>query len=167
MPSLAAALLCLVMGIADGAPLTARYETAGVMENLRVRLAEIDAPEKVQAFANRSRQHLAEVCFKMQVVVKPQTTDRCGRTLVRVQCDGVVANAVRSCAQGTGRCDLAPCVARDDSTAMTGGIFVLYRVVTQTMMTISKSWSGGQPTPRWAVAATASSAVIKSSAWRT
>lgn len=86
-------LLCLVNGIADGDALTARCETPTGLENLRVRLAEIDAPEKGQAFGNRSRQHLAELCFKKQAVVKPQTTDRYGRTVARVECDGVDANA--------------------------------------------------------------------------
>ncbi len=63
------------------------------MENLGVRLAEIDAPEKGQAFGNRSRQHLAELCFEKQAVVKPRTIDRPGRTVARVECDGVDASA--------------------------------------------------------------------------
>ena len=93
MPSPAAVLLCLVIGIADGDTLTARCDTPTGTENLRVRLAEIDAPEKGQAFGNRSRQHLADVCFKKQAVVKQQTTDRYGRTVARVECDGADANA--------------------------------------------------------------------------
>jgi micrococcal nuclease len=63
------------------------------MQNLRVRFAEIDAPEKGQAFGNRARQHLAEVCFKKQAVVKPQTRDRCGRNVARIECDGGDVNA--------------------------------------------------------------------------
>jgi endonuclease YncB( thermonuclease family) len=59
---------------------------------VRVRLAEIDAPQKGQAFGNSSRQHLAELCFKMQAVVKLQPTDRYGRTVARVECDSVDAN---------------------------------------------------------------------------
>jgi endonuclease YncB( thermonuclease family) len=90
---LATALVCLVIGIANGDTLTARCETPTGAENVRVRLAEIDATDKGQAFGNRSRQHLAEVCFKKQAVVKPQTTDRYGRTVARVECDGVDANA--------------------------------------------------------------------------
>ena len=62
------------------------------MQNLRARFAEIDAPEKGQAFGNSSRQHLAELCFKMQAVVKLQPTDRYGRTVARVECDSVDAN---------------------------------------------------------------------------
>lgn len=62
MPA-AAALICLVIAIAigDGETLTARCEAANGMENIKVRLAEIDAPEKGQAFGARSKQHLAEL----------------------------------------------------------------------------------------------------------
>jgi len=58
-----AVLLCLVIGIADGDTLTARCETPAGMENINVRLAEVDAPEKGQAFGTQSKQHLAELCF--------------------------------------------------------------------------------------------------------
>ena len=59
--------------------LTARCETDAGAQNLNVRLARIDAPEKAQPFGNRSRQHLAELCFKQPAVVWPRTTDRYGR----------------------------------------------------------------------------------------
>jgi micrococcal nuclease len=48
---------------------------------LKIRLAEIDAPEKGHAFGNRSKQCLSEVCFKKQAESRPQTTDRCDRTV--------------------------------------------------------------------------------------
>jgi endonuclease YncB( thermonuclease family) len=51
-----AVLLCLVIGIADGDTLTARCETPAGMENIKVRLAEVDAPEKGQAFGTQSKQ---------------------------------------------------------------------------------------------------------------
>lgn len=90
MPSVL--LICLVIGIADGDTLTARCETPTGMENIKVRLAEIDAPEKRQAFGNRSKQHLAELCFKRSAAVLPQAIDRYGRTVARVECDGADAN---------------------------------------------------------------------------
>ncbi len=34
----------------------------------------------------------SDVCLKKRAVVKPQTTDRYGRTVARVECDGVDAN---------------------------------------------------------------------------
>jgi hypothetical protein len=61
-------------------------------ENVRVRLAEVDAPEKGQAFGNRSRQHLVALCLGKQAVAKPPT-DRYGRTVSRVECVSVDANA--------------------------------------------------------------------------
>lgn len=36
---------------------------------------------------------MANICFNKQAVVKPQTTDRYGRTVARVECNGVEANA--------------------------------------------------------------------------
>jgi len=92
MPT-AAILACIVIGIADGDTLTARCNTSVGKENVTVRLAEVDAPEKRQPFGNRSRQHLAELCFKKAAEVRPQARDRYGRTVGRVVCDGMDANA--------------------------------------------------------------------------
>jgi len=58
-----------------------------------VRLAEIDAPEKRQAFGDRSKQHLAELCFKKTAELRPQGRDRYGRSVGRVVCGGTDANA--------------------------------------------------------------------------
>jgi endonuclease YncB( thermonuclease family) len=89
----AAALSCLVIGISDGDTLKARCEELDGKVNITVRLAEIDAPEKGQAWGTRSRQHLAELCHGQSAVLKPRTTDRYGRTVGRVECDGVDASA--------------------------------------------------------------------------
>lgn len=86
--SASALLLCLVIGITDGDTLTARCDD----QTVKVRLAEIDASEKRQAFGNRSKQHLSEICFKKFAEVLPQTTDRYGRTVARVTCNGIDAN---------------------------------------------------------------------------
>jgi micrococcal nuclease len=92
MPVLAT-LLCLVVGVADGDTLTVRCTAADGDVTLQVRLAEIDAPEKGQAFGRRSKDHLATLCFGRSAVVKPTTTDRYGRTVARVDCEGHDANA--------------------------------------------------------------------------
>lgn len=92
MPT-AAILVCFVIGIADGDTLTARCDTPSGKENVTVRLAEIDAPEKRQPFGNRSQQNLAGLCFNKQAEVVPKARDRYGRTVARVMCDGVDANA--------------------------------------------------------------------------
>lgn len=82
------ALLCLVVAIADGDTLTARCGEPGTYQQVKVRLAEIDAPEKRQAFGNVSRQHLAALCFQRHATIRPQTTDRYRRTVARVECNG-------------------------------------------------------------------------------
>lgn len=93
MPALASILACTVIGIADGDTLTARCDAAEGKTNITVRVAEIDAPEKGQAWGTRSRQHLAELCHGKAATVRPRTTDRYGRTVARVECDGIDASA--------------------------------------------------------------------------
>lgn len=84
---------CLVVRIADGDTLTARCGAPGDYLQVKVRLAEIDAPEKAQPFGERSRQALATMCAGEQAVLRPTTPDRYGRTVARVDCRGKNANA--------------------------------------------------------------------------
>lgn len=93
MPALAALLACTIVAIADGDTLTARCDVPEGKVNITVRVAEIDAPEKGQAFGSRSRQHLAELCHGKPAIVSPRTKDRYGRTVARVECDGIDASA--------------------------------------------------------------------------
>lgn len=90
---LSALLTCLIVGISDGDTLTARCEVTGGLQTFKVRLNEIDAPEKTQPFGNRSKQTLSELCFKKPALLQSQGADRYGRLLARVECDGVDANA--------------------------------------------------------------------------
>lgn len=90
-----ATLTCVVIGIADGDTLTARCEQAGGAVNVSVRLAEIDAPERGQAFGTRSRQHLAETCHRMPAILHVVTRDRFNRTVARVDCAGTDASAAQ------------------------------------------------------------------------
>ena len=90
-----AALLCLIVGISDGDTLTARCpaaDPAHPYQQVRVRLAEIDAPESRQAFGQRSKRHLSDLCFKTDATIRPTATDRYGRTVARVECRGKDAN---------------------------------------------------------------------------
>jgi endonuclease YncB( thermonuclease family) len=64
-------------------------------QQVRVRLKEIDAPELKQAFGRRSRQSLPQICEKETARVSWTEKDRNGRTLGRVWCDGIDANAER------------------------------------------------------------------------
>lgn len=88
-------LACLVVGVSDGDTLTARCDRTadGTAQTLKVRLAEIDAPEKAQPFGARSKAHLASLCFGRAAQLHAQALDRYGRTVARVWCDGVDANA--------------------------------------------------------------------------
>lgn len=72
-----------VVGISDGDTLTVLHDR----EPVKIRLAEIDAPEKKQPFGTRSKQALSDLCFGKQAEVVPQKTDRYGRTIARVRCD--------------------------------------------------------------------------------
>ncbi|MEZ5617197.1 MAG: thermonuclease family protein [Rhodocyclaceae bacterium] len=78
-----------VIGISDGDTLTVLVER----QQVKVRLVEIDAPEKAQAFGNKSKQSLSTLCFKKTAKLDDKGKDRYGRTLARVHCDGIDANA--------------------------------------------------------------------------
>lgn len=86
-------LICLVVGIADGDTLTARCGTDDQYQQVKIRLAEIDAPEKKQAFGQRSKERLSDLCFQQMATITPQTKDRYGRTVARVKCQGADASA--------------------------------------------------------------------------
>lgn len=90
---LSALLICLIVGITDGDTLTARCEVQRGLQTFKVRLTEIDAPEKAQPFGNRSKQNLSDLCFKKPALLQSQGTDHYGRLLARVECDGIDANA--------------------------------------------------------------------------
>ena len=77
-----------VVGVTDGDTVTVlRYR-----EQVKIRLTEIDAPERKQPFGERSRQSLAELVFRKEVLVIDQGTDRYGRTLGRLKLGSMDAN---------------------------------------------------------------------------
>ena len=89
---LAALLFCAVVGISDGDTLTARCRTQAASTTIKVRLAEIDAPEKAQRFGQRSKRHLSDICFRKSAAIEPIATDSYGRTVARVTCGRVDAS---------------------------------------------------------------------------
>jgi endonuclease YncB( thermonuclease family) len=78
-----------VVAVADGDTLTVLVDGRQV----KVHLAEIDAPELKQPFGQRSRQSLADLCFGKDAVVREARRDRYGRTIGRVECSGTDASA--------------------------------------------------------------------------
>jgi endonuclease YncB( thermonuclease family) len=93
----AVALICVIVGVADGDTLSARCNTDAGAVTMHVRLAEIDAPERQQPFGAHSRANLAHLCFRQRAEVRATAAggghDRYGRTVARVTCNGTDANA--------------------------------------------------------------------------
>ncbi len=74
-----------VVAIADGDTLTALDERK---VQHKIRLAGIDAPEKRQAYGQRSRQSLADLVFNRVVQIELGKKDRYGREIGKVMLDG-------------------------------------------------------------------------------
>ena len=62
-----------VVGISDGDTVTV---LTAHKKQVKVRLTEIDAPEKKQAFGQKSKDHLGSLCFGKEVQIKPKNYDR-------------------------------------------------------------------------------------------
>lgn len=78
-----------VVAIADGDTLTVLVKRVLI----NVHLTEIDAPEKEQAYGDRSKQSLSDLCFGKIAKLDNKGKDRYRRTLARVYCEGVDVNA--------------------------------------------------------------------------
>jgi len=79
-----------VVGVIDGDTVDVLFDKTPT----RIRLSDIDAPERRQAFGNRARQKLSELIFKHTVEVKESAIDRYGRVVARIyRDDGVDINA--------------------------------------------------------------------------
>ena len=74
-----------VIRVADGDTITILDPSN---TQLKIRLNKIDAPEKSQAFGQRSKQHLSDIVFGKSVTVTWEATDRYGRILGTVWVDG-------------------------------------------------------------------------------
>lgn len=78
-----------VTHIGDGDSLSVCIER----RETRVRLLYIDAPEYRQPFGREARQSLAELCEHRVARLASEGTDRYGRLLARVACNGIDVNA--------------------------------------------------------------------------
>ena len=81
-----------VVSVADG-------DTITVLDNDKVqhkiRLGGIDAPEKSQAYGNRSKESLSDLVFSKAVTVETEKKDRYGRDVGKVLVSGVDANLLQ------------------------------------------------------------------------
>jgi endonuclease YncB( thermonuclease family) len=75
----------VVVGIADGDTITVLDDGR---KQHKVRLAGIDAPEKRQAFGEKSKQHLSSLAFKKDAKLDCYKTDQYKRQICRVWIEG-------------------------------------------------------------------------------
>jgi endonuclease YncB( thermonuclease family) len=75
-----------VVNISDGDTLTL---VAANQSRKTIRLAGIDAPEKLQDFGPQAKQQLTALCLDKPAQVEVRTIDRYGRSVARVSCDDV------------------------------------------------------------------------------
>jgi endonuclease YncB( thermonuclease family) len=143
MPATTALLLCVIVSISDGDTVTARCNASDgpSTRTIKVRLAEIDAPEHHQPFGARSKEHLATLCFQRLAEIHPIATnhglDRYGRTVAHVTCDGVDANTEQV---RTGMAWVFDRFVKDRS---------LYRLQAEAMAAQRGLWVDPEPIPPW------------------
>lgn len=73
-----------IVGIADGDTVTLLVDEVGGKRQQRVRLTDIDTPERAQPWGSRARQALADKVFRRAVQVASGGEDRYGRLLGRI-----------------------------------------------------------------------------------
>lgn len=75
---------CLVVGVSDGDTITARCGDPGAYEQLRVRIAGIDAPEKAQPFGQRAKEAMSGLVYGKPARLECYKTDRYGRSVCNI-----------------------------------------------------------------------------------
>lgn len=78
----------LVVHVVDGDTVDLLIDSRPV----RVRLAQIDAPEMGQPFGNRSKESLIELVKEKEVVATWEVLDKYQRPIVNLSCDGININ---------------------------------------------------------------------------
>lgn len=74
----AASIYGKVVGISDGDTITILTKDK---KSIKVRLVEVDAPEKNQPWGQKSKQALSDLIFSLNVTIDSAGNDRYGRTL--------------------------------------------------------------------------------------
>ena len=78
-----------VVGITDGDTLKLLVDN----RQIKIRLAQIDTPERNQPYGSRAKQALSDLTFGKEVMAKVETIDRYGRSVARIYVDGVDVSA--------------------------------------------------------------------------
>lgn len=81
----------VVVSVHDGDTLTVLFEK----QQLKIRLAVIDAPELRQPFGQRSKEALSDLCFQESASVAIIAKDRYGRSVGKVKCRDTDAGAAQ------------------------------------------------------------------------
>lgn len=85
---LSGAIICFIFSIMNGDTVFANCNGQQIL----VRLAEIDAPEKRQDVGLRSKQSLSEMCLHKNAEVIPRATNKFGGTIAYLNCSGIYAH---------------------------------------------------------------------------
>lgn len=89
LPLSATSIHGTIVGVSDG-------DTVTLLDNAKtqhkIRLAQIDAPEKSQEFGQVSKQHLSDLCFGKSVIADIETIDKYGRSVAVITCENIEAN---------------------------------------------------------------------------
>ncbi|QIL69410.1 hypothetical protein G7048_02850 [Diaphorobacter sp. HDW4B] len=86
----AAVLMCLVVHVSDGDSLFARCHESDSTASwpVKIRIAEIDAPELKQNFGREAKSHLETLCLRQTAEITPVTRDQYERLVAHVRCSG-------------------------------------------------------------------------------
>ena len=153
MPPVRALTRCLLLCLLFASNITSAGEVTGQVvrihdgdtltvlvprQQITLRLVDIDAPERNQAFGTRSKQSLGEICAGKAVRVLGQGKDRYGRTLARVYCAGIDAQAEQV---RRGMAWVFEQYAPEDSP--------LYIVQSEARVARRGLWQDARPVPPW------------------
>jgi micrococcal nuclease len=82
-------MLGKVVGITDGDTVTILVDGD---KQYKIRLLDIDCPEKKQDFGTAAKQHLSDLIYNKDVQIKWQTVDRNQRVLGTIFCNNININ---------------------------------------------------------------------------
>jgi len=133
-PSVSYADDARVVSVHDGDTLTVLVEK----QQVKVRLADIDAPELRQPYGSRSKESLAALCFHEAAKLVQTARDRYGRAVGRVECRGMDASVHQV---ATGMAWVFPRYAPKDSP--------LYRLEADAKSARRGLWEDSGAVPPW------------------